>query len=53
LTDKFFWADTDVFHFSLPITTAERHYNAFFSSGHTNKKIITQVAIMKKRIVIS
>ena len=32
--------------------TAERHYSIFFSSGHINKKIITQVAITKKQIVI-
>jgi len=70
----FFWADTDVFQFSLPIsdadtdifvllssiyfvswgkittpgailpsvkhfqTTAERHYSAYFASGHINKE---------------
>jgi len=27
-------------------TTAERHYSAYFSSGHIKKKIISQVAII-------
>jgi len=49
----FFIADNRYWYFCVTQTTAERHYSAFFASGHINKKLIIQVTIMKKQIVIS
>jgi len=38
-------------YFCITQTTAERHYSAFFSSGHISKTIFTKVTTMKKQIV--
>jgi len=50
---SFFITDNWCRYFCITQTTAVRHYTAFLSSGHINKKSIIQVTTMKKQIAIS